>query len=127
MLSSELEKSRKHKRLSMDLTEETLLRIVEDYAYNGMEICRIVNGFNPFDFKGCNYSTEEKEWFSPKSGCRFKERGCTFNYSMIYYRLRKMQEKGLINSLKMKWIDDRSTGAIDHIPTDLFRFYFTNY
>ena len=110
--------------LSYDISEETLLEYIKDYAYNGMEICRIINGFDPYDFKGCNYSTKEKPFFSPKGGCRFEKRGCQFRYSLIYYRLNKLEKEGKIKSLKMKWFDSRDTGAVDYIPLDLFRYYY---
>ncbi len=110
--------------LSYDLSEDVLLKLIKDYAYNGMELCRLVNGIDPFDFKGCNYSKKEKDWFDAKGGCKHKQRGCKYRYTMIYYRLRKMQKKGLVKSLKMKWIDGRDPGAVDYIPTDMFRFWY---
>lgn len=112
--------------LSFDITPEKLIQILSDYAFNGMEVCRICNGIDPFDFKGCNYSTKEKEWFAPKGGCRHEQRGCKFRYSMVYYRLMKLYKKGLIKSLKLKWLDGRDTGAVNYIPLDNFRYFFTN-
>jgi hypothetical protein len=104
--------------------EKTVLEWVNNYAYNTSEICRIVNDISPHDFKGCNHSVEEKDFFAAKGMCKCRERGCRMNNRNVHSRMKRMQKAGKIRSVKMLWLDGREPGAVNHHPTDIFRIWY---
>lgn len=113
--------------LSFDLTENTLIDTVKDYAYNGMELCRMINGFDPWDFKLCCWTVKEKPWGTPKNPkCRRKIHGCRFSNSLVYSRMKKLHKNGRVKTQKLVWLDGRDQGIAEHSPTDVFRFWFTD-
>lgn len=96
-----------------------IMEFIQGYSYNTCEICRAMNGLNPFHFKGCFFKFD-KNRRGPQ--CREKERGCKINISLCRYRLKKMQKLKMIKSVKMTWFDGREGN--EHIPTDIFRFWY---
>jgi len=99
-----------------------ILQQLNSYAYNAMEICRILNGRDPKQFEGCYY-----QFGLARKGprCRFKERGCEFCSSSVDGSLRHMQKKRRVRSVKMRWFDGRKKGAFKNsLQLDLFRFYY---
>jgi len=104
-------------------TEEIVLDWLSDYAYNGMELCRIVNGYAPHFFIGCNRTAQEAGWNKPKGGCRGKERGCRICYNTFLHRLNKLHKDKKIRSLTLNSFDGRRPASTE-IPTDKFRFWY---
>lgn len=95
------------------------------YAYNGMELCRAINGFEPFDHKGCHFTTDEKGWGQPKGGCQYKARGCGICQRTALSRLDRMQTLGQLGSVKIRFFDSRNPGcAPNSLPLDMFRFFY---
>ena len=94
----------------------------QPYAYNSCEICREVNGLDPFTFKGCFHKFDANRR-GPR--CRFQDRGCSIRSQTVYERLRAMERLGLIKSVKMRWLDGRDPGAAENrLQWDNFRFWF---
>jgi hypothetical protein len=71
------------------------------YAYNSMEVCRLLN---------------------PR--CQCKVNGCDFIASTVYSRLRSLQKRGKVRSILLRWFDGRPGRHPSEIPTDKFRFWF---
>lgn len=102
--------------------KNVILGALGSYAYNAMELCRILNGRGPRDFQGCYYKFDLNRR-GPR--CRMKERGCQGRSNAVDQLLRRLQRKGLVHSVKMRWFDGRSKGAASNsLQLDVFRFYF---
>ena len=100
-----------------------IIKQLEDYAYNAMEICRVFNGIAPRSFKGCYFKFGINRR-GPR--CRHNERGCQVKSGSIDATLRAMQKRGLVRSIKMRWFDGRDKGAWKNsLQLDIFRFYYT--
>ncbi len=99
---------------------------LEEYAMNGMEVCRDVNGHDPWSHKGCHFKTTEKGWGEPKGGCQYRARGCKICQKTVLNRLNVLEKKGLLHSIKIRWFDSRNTGAApaDSFTFDLFRIFY---
>jgi len=85
---------------------------------NSMEVCRILNGFEREDFKGC-YANNTFGVTRPER-CNHEERGCHFWSFTVYKALHKLEDKGLIQSTKRRFWDRTP------MRTDIFRFWFVS-
>lgn len=83
---------------------------------NGYEACRLLNGFGKRDFKGCFELRDRAH-----QGCNRQKRCCVISMQTVHNQLRLMQERGELDSEKIRWFDG---GKTSHRKTDLFRFYF---
>lgn len=109
-----------------DLIKEIFYHL-QTYAYNGMELCRALNGLDPWDSKGCHFSVQEKPWSSAKGTCKGKTRGCTIPYSTLFRRLKQLEAKTPLRSIKIRWMDNRDPGvAKTSIQMDVFRIWYTS-
>jgi len=111
--------------LSYDVSRERVLWELENYAYNSMELCRMLNGLETFEFKGCHFTTKEKPWGTSKCGCQGRVRGCKLLNSTLYSRLRRLEKLGKVRSIKLVWFDGRNP-ELNGLKMDQFRFWFTN-
>lgn len=95
------------------------------WAYNTCEICRILNGIEPRDFKGCFF---DFSWETKSARCKHEARGCQYQSGSVDSSLRNMQKRGFCRSVKMRWFDGRAGGAAgeDSLQMDNFRFYYTS-
>ena len=93
-----------------------LLEWLKGKCLNTMELCRLINGYEKDDFKVC-YGGQKFGITRPER-CNYKKNGCTFWSFQIYNALRKLEEKGLIHSKKVRFWDRTP------LRTDLFRFWF---
>jgi len=89
---------------------------------NSMEVCRILNGFERDDFKGC-YANRKFAYITRPERCNHKERGCVFWSLTVYNALRKLEAKGIIASQKTTHYDNRKGKGL---KLDVFRFWFIN-
>jgi len=111
--------------LSYDISGRAILATLHGRALNSMEVCRAINGFKIDSFDEC-YSTERIRKFGYETHlerCDYQERGCKVWSLTVYQALRKLERKGKVRSLKMKWFDKRQGGS-NEIKLDLFRFWF---
>lgn len=112
--------------LSVDVSTKAIFYELENYAYNGMELCRLFNGLDPFDSLGCHYTTQEKPWRSAKGSCKGEARGCALKYRTLFRRLKRLEGRSCLKSLKIRWMDHRDPGAVKNsIPLDVFRIWYT--
>ena len=101
-----------------------ILRILEGYSLNTMEVCRLLNGLAPRNFQGCYFKFDLNRR-GPR--CRFKERGCCVRSNSVDGTLRSLQRRGLVHSVKLRWFDGRSKGAAKNsLQLDVFRFYYVS-
>jgi len=99
------------------------LKVVEGYSYNAMEVCRALNGIDPKKFQGCYYDFGYVCRGSHR--CKHDERGCRFNSNNVDQRLRALQRRGELHSIKIRWFDGRDGGsAANSLQLDNFRFYY---
>ena len=102
--------------------QQRILDLLEGYAYNAMEVCRILNGRCAREFQGCYYKFDLTRR-GPR--CRMKERGCSHRSNSVDQTLRSLQRRGLVHSVKLRWFDGRSKGAArNSLQLDVFRFYY---
>jgi len=99
--------------------ERTLIEIIRDYAYNSMEVCRIVNGFDWQDRSPCY--THGFGYVTRPHRCAYKERGCRYWSFKIYNKLRALERRGRIRSVKLRWFDGRRGRGL---RLDEFRIFF---
>lgn len=121
----ELAEYRERGRPPIEETTEIILEWAKNYAYNGMELCRIVNGFDPSNFRVCHRTTKEKGWGTSKGGCKYRENECRICYSTLHSRLVSLHRRGQIRCISLMWFDGREP-ANGEIPVDRFRFWFIN-
>lgn len=110
-------------RPSVDLSSELILSWLNDMALNTMEICRALNGIEPGYFRGCYkpFSYDKKP-----DRCQHKDRCCDISSGAVDQRMRTLEKKGLVHSLKIRWFDGRDPGAAaNSIQLDNFRIYYT--
>lgn len=111
--------------LSMDSWEAQVLEVLQDKALNSCEICRATNGIDPGDFVGCfppfSYDTKPDR-------CMGRPRGCGTHSGAVDKRLRRMEARGLVKSLAIRWFDHRDPGVAGEasIQLDNFRLYYTS-
>lgn len=99
------------------MTEE-IINTVKGYAYNAYEVCRILNGFNPQDFRPCFHNRRELS-----DRCRAKTRRCKTRSRQIDKIMRKLWKEKKLKSIKLRWFD-KGRAKNGNLCTDLFRFYF---
>ena len=90
---------------------------------NSMEVCRVVNRFEPGDFRGC-YPTGDFAFKTRPERCEWKARNCDVWSLKVYNALRSMQKSGQIQSRKCR-ARDASKRNKSFQNTDIFRFWFT--
>lgn len=112
-------------RPTVEESERVWLNWLRDYSYNGMELCRIINGIPPAWFIGCNKSASDASFHESKGGCTMG-RGCRICYQTVHSRLMTLNKKGKIRTLKLHSFDSRKKSRDSEIPTDLFRFFYTD-
>lgn len=101
---------------------EVVESLLDRYAFNSCEICRAVNGREPGDSIGC---FEPFSYEAKPSRCRARARGCAILSQTVYMRLRRMEARGLIKSVKMRWVDGRDEGCFkESIQWDTFRIWY---
>jgi len=109
---------------SISEREEFVLKLLSDTAYNAMEICRCFNDIGARNFLGCYFTFDVNR---RGARCRYKERGCKVPSNSVDGLLRRMQKKGLVHSILLRWFDGRSKGAAQNsLQLDLFRFYYVS-
>lgn len=109
-----------HRHINLRLE---LLDFIGSQCLNSMEICRLLNGFESDDFKGC-YAGREFAFITRTERCNYKEQGCTFWSLTVYNALRELERKRLIHSVKTRFFDKRQGGGK---RLDVFRFWFRDY
>lgn len=111
----------------IDLFREIMEWLEQDGCLNTMEICRRLNAVgNPADFPDAKEHPEEcvkgqkfgikRKWRETR--CRAKENDCVFHYCDVYQALKKLERKGRIHTVKVRFWDKTP------LRTDLFRFWF---
>lgn len=106
-------------------SEEVLLSWLGDMAFNTMELCRILNGIQPEAFEGCypafSYDTKPDR-------CLGRCRGCHTHSGAVDKRLRRLQARGLVKSVGIRWFDHRDPGRAGEgsIQLDNFRIYYVS-
>jgi len=93
----------------------------EDIALNSMEICRALNDIDYTNFSICYPS--EFSFETKNNRCLSEQNNCDVWSLDVYNRLKKLENKGRVRSLKLKWFDGREGN--ENIVTDIFRFWFT--
>ena len=54
-----------------------------------------------------------------------KEKGCLVRSDCVDHLLRRLQKRGLVHSIKLRWFDGRDKGrAGNSLQLDVFRFYY---
>lgn len=106
----------------IDLKVQIKEWIESEGCLNSMEVCRLLNGFERDDFEGC-YAERGFAFVTRPERCNHKERGCHFWSLTVYNALRKLEDKGLIQSEKTRFWDKRKGQGR---RLDLFRFWFIN-
>jgi len=105
--------------------EDKILSLLENTAMNSMEICRAINGIQ--DFRLCYLPTKDDPnlgkfgYDTHKERCAFKVNRCKVWSLKVYNLLRKMQRKGKVKSILLRWFDKRHGKGL---RADLFRFWF---
>lgn len=114
-------------RAVIKVWRDQVMTLLESYAFNGMEVCRAVNGYGALNHKGCHYTVKEIPWGGGKGGCRYRHRGCEMCQKTVLDRLKSMERAGLIHSIKIRWFDSREPGAAGGGYTlDFFRFFYSS-
>lgn len=103
-----------------------ILVVLDTYAYNAYELCRILNGQDPRNFSSCFFTTKEKAFGSHASDrCKWRKRSCQVYSRAVDKILRRLERQGQIHSVVLRWFDGRSKGSgQDPLHTDRFRFYY---
>jgi hypothetical protein len=87
---------------------------------NSMEVCRLLNGFEHDDFRGC-YLNRKFAYVTRPERCNSKERGCWIWSLTVYNILRRMENRHIIQSEKTIHFDKRKGNGK---RLDVFRFWF---
>jgi len=101
--------------------EDQILEALENTALNSMEICRLINGIQ--DFRKCyEYKDGAFAYKTKPQRCAWRENGCQVWSFKVYNTLRKLQRKGKVKSILLRWFDKRASGK--GLKADVFRFWF---
>ena len=103
------------------LRVECLEALKQHGCLNSMEVCRVVNGFEPDDFRDC-YPRGDFEFKTRPERCEFEARGCKYWSLKVYSALRTLENRRWIFSEKCRARDGGNNPSFKH--TDIFRFWF---
>ena len=81
--------------MTRDLYDAVLAAVRQGGCLNSMEVCRVINGFAPSDFRDC-YPRGDFKFATRPERCAWKTRGCRVWSLKVYSTLRQLELAGKV-------------------------------